>query len=159
LKPYIFKRAAIAFKLMSIAFAVPFVLSLIMLGRKNGYLFMLMIVILAAVYFSILLLPCIRFAVMIRMQEKNGYPFETGNLRLLAKNMVGTYLGSEWLIYAGSIALHYTQCKHISGTSHETGILRYSIIVETVEGHIYKWPLSQRNVKIVKDWLVCNSNL
>jgi len=120
---------------------------------------MLMIVILAAVYFSILLLPCIRFAVMIRMQEKNGYPFETGNLRLLAKNMVGTYLGSEWLIYAGSIALHYTQCKHISGTSHETGILRYSIIVETVEGHIYKWPLSQRNVKIVKDWLVCNSNL
>lgn len=108
---------------------------------------------LAAICFLIFMLPSIRFAAMIRRQEKTGYSFEAGEVCLLSKDMTGTYLGNEWLILAGSVALHYTQCRAVRGTPNRYGRRRYSIIVETVDGKIYKWPLSQRNVKRVRDWL------
>ena len=153
IKRYIIERAIISMKLTIVAFVVPFVLSLLTLGRRNGYMLLLMIMGMAAIYFLLFMLPCIRFVIMILRQEKEGYHFESGEVYFLSKNITGIYLGTEWLIYAGSVALHYTQCKRIYVSPNRFGRLRYVIVVETIDDRIYKWPLSQRNVKIVQDWL------
>lgn len=142
-----------ALKLTAMTYFVPFVLSFFVLSRQNGYLLLLMIAAMAMICFLVFMLPCIRFAMMIRSQEKKGYPFEAGEGCLLSKDMTGTYLGTEWLIRAGSVALHCTQCKAIRGVSNKYGRRRYSIVVETVDGQRYKWPLSQQNVKRVRVWL------
>lgn len=135
------------------AFAVPFVLSLLALGQRNGYMLLLMILGMASICFLLFMLPCIRFVAMILRQEKKGYPFESGEVYFLSKNITGTYLGTEWLISAGSVALHYTQCKRITTAPSSFSRLRYAIVIETIDGCIYKWPLSQKNVKIVQNWL------
>lgn len=115
IKRYIVERALVSLKLTGMTYAVPFVLSLLVLGQENGYMLLFMIAGLAAICLSILMLPCIRFVAMIRSQEKKGLSFEQGETRLLSKAMAGTltgtYLGTEWLIYAGSVALHHAQCK------------------------------------------------
>ena len=153
IKRYIIERAINSLKLTIVTFATPFVLSLLALGRRDGYMLLLMILVMAAICFLLFMLPCIRFVVMILRQEKDGYHFESGEVCFLSKNIAGTYLGMEWLIYAGSVALHYTQCKRIHLSSNRSGRLRYAIVVETIDDRIYKWPLSQRNGKIVQDWL------
>ena len=153
MKRYIIERAEIILKLTAVCFVLPFVMSLFMLGQNNGCMLLLMIAGMAAVFFSVLMLPCIPFAAMIRRQEKRGCPFESGEACLLSKGMTGTYLGTEWLIYAGSVALHYTQCKSVRGKRTPSGRAKHAIVVETMEGHIYQWPLSRQKVMQGQDWL------
>lgn len=154
MKLYIVKRAIISLELAAAVCIVPFAMSLMTLGQKNGYMLMLMIICIGVIVFTTFMLPCIRFYIMICSQEKKGYQFVPREVRVLSKTMGGTYLGSEWLIYAGSVALHYTQCKTIRGVSNKYGRIRYSIIVETIGGRTYEWPLSRQNVKSVQDWLL-----
>ena len=104
---------------------------------------------------GILMLPCIRFAAMIRRQERKGYPFENGTAQLIDKGMTGTYLSDEWIIHAGYVALHHSQCAAVRSESRSASRfgLHHGIVIETIDGQVYRWPLSQRKVRIVREWL------
>ena len=138
-----------------ISFAAPMILSVFALPRSNGYMLMVLVMAFALVMFSILMLPCVRFFAMIRKQERLGYPFEGGTPQLLSKEMTGTYLGDEWIIRAGYVALHHSQCVSVSSEPRSASRfgLHHGIVIKTKDGHSYRWPLSQRNVKIIRNWL------
>ena len=137
------------------SFVFPMLLSLFMLLRSNGYMLMLLVMAFALVMFSILMLPCVRFVAMIRKQERMGYPFEKGATQLIDKGMTGTYLGDEWIIRAGYVALHYSQCVAVRSEPRSASRfgLHHGIVIKTKDGHSYRWPLSQRNAKIIRNWL------
>ena len=110
MRRYVIELMKISAMITGIASAFPAVLSLFALHRHNGYRLLVMTAAFALVMFGILMLPCIRFAAMIHRQERMGYPFENGTAQLIDKGMTGTYLGDEWIIRAGYVALHHSQC-------------------------------------------------
>ena len=150
---YIIERAVKALEISAITFAFPMLISLFMIVRENAYMLFFMVLSLAAMMFLVMMIPCLRFVSMIRKQENAGCSFENSEAEQIQKNFVGTYLGDEWIIYAGSVALHYTQIKRISGRKNSNERIRYSIIIETKNKRIYKWPMSQRNVRKVQEWM------
>lgn len=110
MRRYVIELMKASAKITGVACACPAVLSLFVLHRHNGYMLLAMTAAFALVMFGMLMLPCIRFAAMIRRQESMGYAFEKGTPLLLSKGMTGTYLGDEWVIRAGYVALHHSQC-------------------------------------------------
>lgn len=155
MRRYVIELLKASAMITGVACAVPAVLSLFVLHRHNGYMLLVMTAALALVMFGILMLPCIRFAAMIRRQERMGYPFEKGTPLLLSKGMTGTYLGDEWIIRAGYVALHHSQCAAARSESRSASRfgLHHRIVIETMDGRVYRWPLSQRKVRIVREWL------
>lgn len=155
MRRYVIELMKISAMITGIASAVPAVLSLFALHRHNGYRLLVMTAALALVMFGILMLPCIRFAAMIHRQERMGYPFENGTAQLIDKGMTGTYLGDEWIIRAGYVALHHSQCAAVRSESRSASRfgLHHGIVIETMDGQVYRWPLSQRKVRIVREWL------
>lgn len=155
MKKYIVELMKTNAMITGISFAFPMMLSLFALTRSNGYILLVFVMAFALAMFSILMLPCVRFVAMIRSQERMGYPFEDGTTQFLSKEMTGTYLGDEWIIRAGYVALHHSQCAAVRGEPRSASRfgLHHGIVIETIDGHVYRWPLSQRNVKIIRNWL------
>lgn len=131
------------------------IISLFGLYRENGWMLMVMCIGFTMKFFALCMLPAIRFWWMIRRQEKLGLSFPTEEPRGISLDWTGTYLTRDWLIYAGIHALHYSQIATIHGKRVAPG--RYTsghiIIVKTTYGRTYRWRLSQRNTKIIRDWL------
>lgn len=155
MRRYVIELMKISAMITGIASAVPAVLSFFVLHRHNGYMLLAMTAAFALAMFSMLMLPCIRFAAMIRRQERMGYPFENGTAQLIHKGMTGIYLGDGWIIRAGYVALHHSQCAAVRSESRSASRfgLHHGIVIETMDGHVYRWPLSQRKVRIVREWL------
>lgn len=155
MRRYVIERMRSSAMITGIASAVSVILSLFALHLHNGYMLLVMAAAFALVMFGILMLPCIRFAAMIRRQERMGYPFEKGKPQLLSKGMTGTYLGDEWIIRAGYVALHHSQCADVRGEPRSASRfgLHHGIVIKAKDGHVYRWPLSQQNVKIIRNWL------
>lgn len=155
MRRYVIELMKASAKITGVACSVPAVLSLFVLHRHNGYMLLAMTAAFALVMFGMLMLPCIRFAAMIRRQESMGYAFEKGTPLLLSKGMTGTYLGDEWVIRAGYVALHHSQCAAVRSEPRSASRfgLHHGIVIEAMDGRVYRWPLSQRNVKIIRDWL------
>ena len=155
MREYIVELMKVSAMITGISCAFPMLLSLFALPRSNGYMLLVLEMACALVMFAILMLPCIRFVTMIRKQERMGYPFEEGTPQLLDRRMTGTYLGDEWVIRAGYVALHHSQCLSVSSEPRSASRfgLHHGIVIKTKDGHSYRWPLSQRNVKIIRNWL------
>ena len=155
MKKYIVELMKASAMVTGISFVFPMLLSLFALPRSNGYMLMVLVMAFALVMFSILMIPCVRFVAMIRKQERMGYPFEKGTTQLIDKRMTGTYLGDEWIIRAGYVALHCSQCVSVSSEPRSASRfgLHHGIVIETTDGHVYHWPLSQKNVKVIRAWL------
>ncbi|MBE5810307.1 MAG: hypothetical protein E7318_05145 [Clostridiales bacterium] len=129
--------------------------SLFGLHRENGLMLLVMCLGFALAVFAVCMLPSLRFWWMIRRQEKLGLPFPNEEPRRIDLGWTGTYLTQDWLIYAGIHALHHSQIAAIHGKRINPGrfAVGHLIIVKTVNGRTYRWHLSQRNVKIIRDWL------
>lgn len=130
------------------------ILMLFMPARINGWLLLLMCLSFAFAVFAVCMLPAIHFCWMIRRQEKLGLPFPTEEPRRISSDWTGTCLTQDWLIYAGIHALHHSQIAAIHGKRVNPGrnAPGHLIIVKTTYGRTYRWHLSQRNTKIIRDW-------
>ena len=131
------------------------VISLFGLYRENGWMLPIMCLGFAMAVFAMCMLPALRFWWMIRRQEKQGLAFTTEEPRRISADWSGTYLTRDWLIYAGIHALHHSRIAAIHGKRVNPGRSApgYLIIVKTTTGRTHRWHLSQRNVKIVRNWL------
>ncbi len=131
------------------------VVSLFGLHRENGWMLPIMCLGFAMAVFAMCMLPALRFWWMIRRQEKLGLPFPSEEPRRIDLGWSGTYITSDWLIYAGIHALHYSQITSIHGKRTNPGrnAPGHLIIVKTVNGRTHRWHLSQHNTKIIRDWL------
>ena len=129
-------------------------ISLLGLHRENSWMLLVMCLALALAVFAVCMLPALHFVWMIRRQEKLGLPFPTEEPRRIDRGWSDTYLTQDWLIYAGIHALHYSQIAAIHGKRVNPGRSApgHLIIVRTVNGRTHRWHLSERNVKIVRDW-------
>ena len=116
---------------------------------------LIMCLLAAVAVFGICMLPALRFIWMIRRQEKLGHSFPSEEPTCISKDWTGTYLTRDWLIYAGIHALHYSQIAAIHGRRVHPGTYAsgHIIIVKTIHGRTHRWHLSQRNTKLVRDWL------
>lgn len=132
-----------------------FIISLFGLHRENGWMLLVMCLGFALAVFALCMLPALRFWWMIRHQEKLGLPFPTEEPRRIDRGWTDTYLTQDWLIYAGFHALHYSQIAAIHGKRINPGrnAPGHLIVVKTTGGRTHHWLLSQRNTKIIRDWL------
>lgn len=125
------------------------------LHLENGRMLPIMCLGFTAAVFAVCMLPALRFWWMIRCQEKQGLIFPTEEPRRVSADWSGTYLTRDWLIYAGIHALHHSRIAAIHGKRINPGrnAPGHLIIVKTIDGRTHRWHLSQRNTKIIRDWL------
>ena len=130
------------------------ILSIFVPYQVNGWLLLLMFLSFALAVYAVCMLPALHFWWMIRRQEKQGLCFPTEEPRRISRDWTGTYLTQDWLIYAGIHALHHSQIVAIHGRRVNPGrnAPGYLIVVKTVYGRTYRWHLSQRNTKVIRDW-------
>ena len=131
------------------------ILTLFVPSQVNSWLLLIMSLGFALAVFGVCMLPVVPFWWMIRRQKKLGLPFPTEEPRLISMDWTGTCLTEDWLIYAGIHALHHSQIAAIHGKSVNPGSYAsdHLIIVKTIHGRTYRWHLSQRSTKVIRDWL------
>ena len=106
------------------------------------------------------MLRAIPFCRMVKQQELNGLVLET-DVRCVDKGLTATYLGEEWLIHAGHVALHHSRISSVKSLvrAQRTGRTTY-ICVTTSEGRQYRWTMSAHRIREVRSWLqACRSKL
>ena len=155
MKRYIKDLVRISLIMVACAGIPAVVISLFGLHLENGWMLLVMCFGLALAVFAVCMLPALRFWWMIHCQEKLGLPFPTEEPRRIDLGWSGTYITRDWLIYAGIHALHHSQIAAIHGKRVNPGRSApgHLIIVKTVNGRAHRWHLSQRNVKIIREWL------
>jgi len=86
------------------------------------------------------MVPYVRFVAMIRKQERMEYPFEKGTAQLVVKGMTGTHLGDEWIIRAGYVTLHYSQCVAVCSETCSASRfgLHHGIVIKPIDGHVFR---------------------
>lgn len=144
----------------SFCYAVPLLISLFGLERKGMLWLTLGILGLFCLTWAVMLLRGARFLMGIRKQKQQGLPFETGPLQWLGTSYTSTWLSENWLIHAGHVALHRSQIAQVTLTrSSSTSIFRSSshdVVVTTITGRRYRWPLSKAATEKLLRW--CDSN-
>ena len=155
MKRYIKSLASVSLIIAACVGVPGLVISLFGVHQGNSWMLPLMCLVFTAIVFSVCMLPALRFWWMIRRQEKLGLPFTSEEPRRISADWSGTYLTQDWLIYAGIHALHHTQIAAIHGkrVNPGTNAPGHLIIVKTIEGRTHRWHLSQRNTKVIRDWL------
>ena len=125
------------------------------LRLTNGWMLLVMWLGFVGTVFAVCMLPALRFWWMVRRQTRLGLPFPTDEPRYLTRTWTPICLTRDWLIYAGIIALHHSQIAAVQGkqdTPSRFG-MGHRIIIRTTYGRSYQWRLSQRNTRIVREWL------
>ena len=104
--------------------------------------------------YGALMIPAIFFGRMIRRQEQMGLRLDT-EVQRVERTIVGTYLGENWLIYAGIVALHHSRIKHVEAqhTGRGTAASMTYICVETVNGWRYRWAMESAAIGRIRAWL------
>ncbi len=140
----------------AVCYGVPVLIALFGLNRKGMVWLTLGLLILFFLTWGVLLLRGMRFLMAIRKQEAQGLSFETGPLQWLGTSYTSTWLSENWLIHAGHVALHRSQIAAVSYQhSNNKNIFRavsHDIIITTVSGCRYCWPLSKNGAQKIIRW-------
>lgn len=152
---YINSLARVSLIMAACAGGPAVIISLFGLHRDNGWMLLLMCLVFSTIVFAVSMLPALRFWWMIRRQEEQGLAFPTEEPRRVSADWSGTYLTQDWLIYAGIHALHHSRIAAIHGKRINPGRSApgHLTIVKTTTGRTHRWHLSQRDTKIIRDWL------
>lgn len=139
-----------------VCYAVPFFISFLGLGRKGMIWLTLGTLGLFCLTWAAMLLRGISFLVGINRQAQQGLPFESGPLDWLGTSYTSTWVSDNWLIHAGHVALHHSQIADVAFRhSSSTSIFRscsHDVVVTTIAGHRYHWPLSKASIEKLIRW-------
>ena len=104
--------------------------------------------------YVVMMLQAIPFALQIRRQEAEGLTLDE-EVHLVDRGLTGTYLGSNWLIHAGHVALHHSRISSVKSKIRFQGSVGSNnyICVTAVDGRQYCWVMSSNRVKEVRAWL------
>ena len=140
----------------AVCYAAPFLISLFGLNRKGIIWLTLGTLGLFCLTWAVMLLRSASFLVGIRRQEQQGLPFETGPLNWLGTSYTSTWVSDNWLIHAGHVALHRSQIANVAFRhSGNTNIFRscsHDVVVTTITGYHYHWPMSKASAKKLIHW-------